>query len=125
MFFISDCIRLWRLADSLDFEPLRISVRDMIAEDLRGKLQVIHSRSDDDDFLSCSASDHVFEDLLNDTWAAYDDYPHALPLQQVFVEFAHAGRDALLRCPKYVQLLRRAPHGFTHALLMAAIEDNT
>lgn len=119
---VEKCVRLWVVADFYLFEPLQKDTLELMEGQLYSWLRKILSpevRLQDPECIL------IIEQLFSAISAVYTDYPHARPVQNLILDFVHAGRLMWPYSSKFRELLPQAPQTFTHAFLVAIINGNT
>lgn len=125
---IDACVRLWVIADFFILEELQDAAVAILEEHCDEKMKVLCVAGDrgKDMFIEICLRENDFEVLLAQLFrgveTAYEKYPHSMPCQQVLVSFFHAVRFFLFADSSFSRSMSKAPHQFSHELLMATID---
>lgn len=121
---VDACVRLWVIADFFTFKELQdeaVAILEKHCEEQMNVLCVIGERGD-----NMVIGEQEYQILLAQLFrgieTAYEQYPHSVPCQQVLVSLFHAVRVSVFSDRMFSVAMSKAPHQFSHELLMATID---
>lgn len=121
---VDACVRLWAIADFLVFKELQNEAMRIIDRYLDDKLKEIcvNNPADDEMRMPKKHYEVLLAQIFRGIETAYTTYPHAVPCQQILIDFFHAARVIVISTKAFLGVLKNAPRQFSHDLFIAIID---